>query len=82
MKRRLPIFARNHFLGEVPRFADEYAGGLGMPSMIRLCGTIGKAGYKSCRYSSASETFLIAVADWREVNSVNLSIQIQRMVNK
>src|SRR3954465_6873411 len=52
-----------------------------IPSTIKLCGTIGNAGYRSCRCSSASDTFFTAVADVRDVNSVNLSIQIQRISN-
>src|SRR5258708_7386244 len=50
-----------------------------IPSTISECGTIGNSGERSCRCSSARETFLTAVADVRGVNSVNLSIQIQRI---
>jgi len=49
------------------------------PSTINECGTIGKSGYRSCRCSSASETFFTVVADVLDVNSMNLSIQIQRI---
>src|SRR4051812_35933921 len=77
-KVALPILARMTFSAKFRASPTRMPEVWAMPSMIRLCGTIGNAGYRSCRCSSASVTFLIAVALVLEVNSVNLSIQIHR----
>src|SRR5215213_588821 len=74
----LPTLARITFSAKLRASPTRMPAVCAMPSTIRLCGTIGNAGYRSCRCSSASETFFTAVADCRVVNSVNLSIQIQR----
>src|SRR5205085_10170191 len=74
-----PTLARMTFSAKFRASPTRMPAVWAMPSTIRLCGTIGKAGYRSCRCSSASDTFFTAVALVREVNSVNLSIQIQRI---
>ena len=73
-----PILARITFSAKLRASPTRMPAVWAMPSTIRLCGTTGNAGYRSCRCSSASVTFFTAVALVRGVNSVNLSIQIQR----
>jgi hypothetical protein len=50
-----------------------------MASIIRASGMTGNPGKWSCRCSSARVTFFTAAADLPDLNSMNLSIQIQRI---
>ena len=58
-----PILARITFSAKFRASPTRMPAVWAMPSTIRLWGTIGNAGYRSCRCSSASDTFLIAVAE-------------------
>ena len=79
MKRRPADLGEDHFLGEVPRLADQDAGGLGHAFDDQAVRHDRERRVKIVQMLLGQRDVLDRRRRCREVNSVNLSIQIQRM---